>query len=249
MRNLTILPAILAVSTLTAQVPEPRPTISISASGKVTPRADLAIVVLSIHASAPLAVDALDQNTRKMQEVQAKLTSLGYKADHIHFSGNRFSSAGQGMYYPGRERPTGFDVFDNFLVYLDGPDLKDTATLNAKVGTLLDELSKIGAGPPGGPMPASQMGGSLVVFTLKSPEPYEKQAYQQALDKARPLADEIAQRMKVQINGIDGVASAGVIRSMMPMDGPLEEIPYEYLSSTLEEVPVRITVNVRYSYK
>jgi hypothetical protein len=30
---------------------------------------------------------------------------------------------------------------------------------------------------------------------------------------------------------------------------PLEEVPYEYVSSSMDEVPVRVRVDVRYSYK
>src|SRR5271166_3704215 len=102
---------------------------------------------------------------------------MGYREEQIHFSGNRFSPSGQGVYYPGRERPTGFDVYNNLYIYLDGPDLKDIAAFNAKVSTLLDELSKIGAGPSNMPISAASMGGSSVVaFTVKSPAAYEKQA-------------------------------------------------------------------------
>jgi uncharacterized protein YggE len=252
MRNSSVFMGILAVAGLVtpvlAQIAEHQ-TISISATGKVAARPDLAVVYLSIRASAPLAADALDQNSRKVREVQAKLTSLGYQPDHIRFSGNRFTPPGGGVYYGGRERPTGFDVFNNFYVYLDGQDLKDAAAFNAKVAALLDELSKIGAGPINGPMPVSMAAGAVVVFTVKSPESYEKQAYQQALDKARPLADDVARSMKVQITGIDSVYTSGAVRSMMPVGYPLDELPYEYLSSSIDEVPVRVTLNVRYSYR
>lgn len=254
MRDFRALPCVLAVVALAApvvaQTPVPQPGISVSASGKVTARADLAIVFLSTRASSPLAADALDQNNKKVKEVQAKLASMGYREDQIHFSGNRFSPSGQGVYYPGRERPTGFDVYNNLYIYLDGTDLKDIATFNAKVSTLLDELSKIGAGPSNMPISATSMGGaSVVAFTVRSPAVYEKQAYQQAMDKAQPIAEDIGQRMKVKITGIEGVTSSSAARAVMGMATPLDEIPYDYLSSSFEEVPIRVSVNVRYSYK
>jgi uncharacterized protein YggE len=169
----------------------------------------------------------------------------------VRFSGNRFSPAGQGVYYGGRERPTGFDVYNNLHVYLDGADLKDIGTFNAKVSTLLDELSKLGAGPSTMPISSSSMGGaSVVAFTVKAPAAYEKQAYQLAMEKARPIAEDIAQRMKVQITGIEAVSSsAPVPRPVMGIATPFDEIPYEYLSSSLEEVPIRVGVNVHYSYR
>ena len=114
-------------SPLAAQSPAAPPTISVNSTGKVSARADLAIVFLSTRASAPLAVDALEQNERKVNEVRAKLVSLGCREEQIRFTGHKFSPPGQGVYYPGRERPTGYDVYNNLYVYLDGPELKDTA--------------------------------------------------------------------------------------------------------------------------
>lgn len=141
-------------------------------------------------------------------------------------------------------------MYNDLYVYLDGADLKDVGTFNAKVSTLLDELSKLGAGPSTIPISSSSMGGSSVVaFTVKTPAAYEKQAYQLAMEKARPIAEDIAQRMKAQVTGIAAVNSSSVPRPVMGIATPLDEIPYEYLSSSLEEVPIRAGVNVCYSYK
>jgi len=252
MRTVRILRGLVAICALLAPVLAQTvpPGISVNSAGKVNARADLAIVFLSTRSSSPLAADALDQNNKKVKEVQGKLASLGYKEEQIHFSGNRFSPAGQGVYYPGRERATGFDVYNNIYVYLDGPELKDIAAFNAKVGTLLDELSKIGAGPSSMPISVASMGGaSVVAFTVKAPATYEKQAYQKAIERARPIAEDIAQRMKVQITGVETVTLLQANRPMMGVTTPLDELPYEYISSSLEEVPVRVHVNVRYTYK
>lgn len=243
--------AVLALAAAAvAQTPEPQPSISANVSGRVTARADLAIVFLTTHTSASLAVDALEQNNKKVHEIQARLTALGYTEKQFHFSGNRFSPAGQGVYYPGRERPTGFDVYNNLYVYLDGPEVRDTAALNSKVGTLLDEMSKLGAGPANAPASNSFAGGaSVVAFTVKAPTEYEKQAYQKAVEKARPVADGIAQAMKVQITGIASVYTTTFSRAISGMATLLDDLPYEYLSSSPNEVPIRVNVNVRYTYK
>ena len=241
---------VLCALAAVAQTSEPRPTISVSSVGKVSARADLGVVFLSTRTSAPLAADALEQNNKKVKEVQAKLSALGYTESQIHFSGNRFSPAGQGMYYAGGQRPTGFDVYNNLYVYIEGADLKDLGALNAKLSTLLDELSKLGATPASMPISSASMGGSSVVaFTVKAPAAYERQAFQQALDKARPIADDIAQRMKVQITGIEGVNSSPIARPTSGFPTPLDEIPYEYFSSSIEDVPIRVNISVRYTYK
>ncbi len=249
MRIAAVLAVFALAATVVAQTPEPSPGISVSASGKVDARADLAIVFLSTRASAALAADALEQNAKKVREVREKLVSMGYREEQIHFSGNRFAPAGQGVYYPGRERPTGFDVYNNLTLYLDGPELKDIDALNAKVGAVLDELSKIGAGPVTSPVVSSTWNASVVAFTVKDPAPYEKQAYQVAMDRARAMADDIAERMKGKITGIESVTSSLYGRQVMGVATPLNEMPYDYLSLSPDDVLVRVTVNVRYSYK
>jgi len=229
-----------------------RPAIQVSSAGKAVAKPDLAIAFLQVRSSAPLANDALEQNKKKVAEVKAKLVSLGYKDEQIRFTGNRFSPTGQGMYYPGGQRPTGFDVYNNLYVTLDASDLKSIDGFNTKLGTLLDELSKIGAQTINMPISSISMGGaSVVAFTVRDAAAYEKKAYQDAMDKARPIADDIAKRMKVAITGIESVNIAQQGRQQMyggPAN-PLDELPYEYLSSSIDEVPVRVRLDVRYSYK
>jgi uncharacterized protein YggE len=229
-----------------------RPTISVNADGKASAKADIAIVFMSVRSTSPLAADALDQNNKKVQDVKARLTALGYKDDQVKFSGNRFAPTGSGIYYPGGQRPTGFDVYNNLSIYLDPQLLNDVAQFNARVSSLLDELSKVGASPTNTPISTMSMGGSSVVaFSVKDPAPYEKQASLQALEKARSLADEVARRMKVEITGIQWTSVSPMARSgAQELAGtPLEEVPYEYFSSSMDEVPVRVRVDVRYTYK
>jgi uncharacterized protein YggE len=124
-------------------------------------------------------------------------------------------------------------------------------SLYARVGTLLDEMGKLGAVPDTMPISRMSMGGaSIVAFTVKDPSAQEKEAYLQAIEKARPIAGDIARRMKVQITGIDSVISS-TTRGMIVggPSTPLEELPYEYISSSIDEVPIRVQIDVRYSYK
>jgi hypothetical protein len=70
------------------------------------------------------------------------------------------------------------------------------------------------------------------------------------MDKARPIADDIAKRMNVRITGIASVNPSVMSRSaVMGPSNPLEEIPYEYLSSSIDEVPIRVRLNVVFTFK
>jgi hypothetical protein len=231
----------------------PKPTIGVNATGKASAKPDVAIVFLSVRSTAPLAADALDQNNKKIQDVKARLAALGYKDEQVKFTGNRFAPSGAGIFYPGGQRPTGFDVYNNLYVYLDPALLNDIAQFNAQVSKLLDEISKVGATPNNTPISNLSMGGSsIVAFAVKDPAPYEKQAMLQALEKARSDADEIAARMKVQITGIESTSTTrsgrtGIIAGLQ--SSPLDDVPYEYFSSSMDEVPIRVSVNVRYTFK
>ncbi len=229
-----------------------RQMIQVNAAGRAVVKPDLAIVFLQVRSSSPLANDALEQNRKKIAEVTAKLKSMGYKDEQIRFSGNRFSPVGGGVYYGGPQRPTGFDVYNNLYVTLAGVDLAGADEFNAKVGVLLDEASKAGAQTVNMPISSMSMGGaSIVAFTIKDPAPSEKKAYDDAIEKARPVADEIARRMKVAITGMEIVSLSEQTRQQIYGGGPnpLDELPYEYLSSSINEVRVRVRLDIRFSYK
>ncbi len=228
-----------------------KPHISVTSEGKAIVKPDLAVVFLNIKSTSPLAADALSQNSKKVDEVKARLAALGYKDDKVRFSGNRFAPAGSGMgFYYGGQRPTGFDVYNFLLVLLGGSDLKDANSLNTSVSNILDEMSKLGATPYEMPISRTSMGGaSVVAFTVQDPSASEKAAYLEAIDEARPIADDIARRMKVQITGVESVTSAEQSRFQEQYPNPLDELPYQYFSASMEEVPVRVRLTVTFSYK
>jgi len=111
-----LLIALICMGTLSLSAQEnQKPMISVSADGKASAKADIAIVLMSVRSTSPLAADALEQNNKKVEDVKGRLTALGYKDAQVKFTGNRFAPSGAGIFYPGGQRPTGFDVYNNFL--------------------------------------------------------------------------------------------------------------------------------------
>jgi len=225
--------------------------LSVSVQGKVNAKADLAIVFMTVRSTAPLAADALEENDKKLDGIKTRLKALGYKDEQVKLGGARFGPAGGGAYYGGGQRTPGFDAYNSVFIYIEGPEINDSTQFSKRVSTLLDELSKEGA-------TASNLsnvnitlgGGSEVLFALKDPAPYEKQATQQALDRARPLADEIAGRMKVSITGVLSLSVSPAARAAAGVPAAtLDEIPYDYFSSSVDAVPVQVHVNITYTYK
>ncbi len=113
---------------------------------------------------------------------------------------------------------------------------------------MLDELSKLGASPFQMPISRISMGSSsIIAFTAKDPAPYEKRATPQTIEKARPIPDDIARRMKVEM--VDSVTPVRAERVREAYPTPLDETGYEYISSSTEEIPIRVSLVVRYAFK
>ncbi len=89
-------------------------------------------------------------------------------------------------------------------------------------------------------------GTSALVFAVENPEAYEKQAYQEAMEKAKPIAEEIAQKMGVKLAGIQSV-TAGAVTVVRPAGG--YEIEYAYIASSPDDLSVRANVVVHYAFK
>jgi uncharacterized protein YggE len=229
--------------------PEFRNFISVSSTGKVKAKPDVCVAVLEVRSAAPLAADALQQNEKKASEVAAKLKELGVEGEGIRFSGNQFTPSGGGrVYMPGGQRPTGFEVYNVIEVRMKNPDLSNFEAISKKVATLLDELGKIGAGilPPD--LSRFSMGGSSAVyFAVERAEEYEKQAYEKAIERARPIAEEIAKKMGVKVTGIHSVQSTGGVTAPRPPGG--YEFEFSHFASSPEDLAVRATVVVNFSFK
>ena len=225
--------------------------LSVSVQGKVTAKADLAIVFMTVRSTAPLAADALEENNKKLEGIKARLSALGYKDEQVKFGATRFGPSGGGAYYGGGQRLTGFDAYNSLFIYIEGPEINDAAQFSKRVSTLLDELSKQGATPTNfSNVNFAMGGGSEVIFSIKDPAPYEKQAAEQALDKAQPLAEEVAGRMKVNITGVSSMSVSPTGRSAAGVPAAtLDEVPYDYFSSSADAVPVQVHVSITYIYK
>jgi uncharacterized protein YggE len=149
-------------------------------------------------------------------------------------------------------RPTGFDVTRSFQVMVKDIDPARTDELNARISSLLDDLSRAGASIMTSAISSASLGGySAVTFAVQDPAKYEKMAYEAAIDQARPVADEIAKKIGVKITGIDSVRSniqqsaQQAARSAYGLDSP----DFAYYSNSPDEITIRVNAAVNYSVK
>lgn len=222
--------------------------ISVSMSGKVRAKPDLCLALLEMRSSAPLAADALQQNEKKVADITTKLKELGIKDSEIHWAGNQFSPSGGGrMYMPGGQRPTGFEVYNILEIRMKNPDLSNPEKFLARMASLLDELGKIGAGMLSPDLSRYSLGGSsAIAFAVENPEAYEKQALDNAIERAKPIAEQIAQKMGVKLTGIHSVQS-NATSPARPIGG--YEIEYAYIASSPDDLFVRTNAVVHFSFK
>ena len=249
MISLVILLLCFGVTPLAGQGQSEQPTlITVSSSGKVKAKPDLCLTVLEMRSSAPLAADALQQNDKKVAEITAKLKELGIKDSEIHWVGNQFSPPGGGrMYMPAGQRPTGFEVYNILEVRMKNPDISNMDKFLSKIASLLDEAGKIGAGMLSPDLSRYSLGGSsAIAFAIENPEVYEKQAYESAIERAKPIAEQLAQKLGVKITGIHSVQTS-ITSPVRPVGG--YEIGYTYVASSPEDLSVRANVVVNFSFK
>jgi uncharacterized protein YggE len=228
--------------------------ITVSSNSQVFARPDLGILILTIQSSAPLAADALRQNTRKAGDVQAALAALGYSADSFKISPAVFTRAG-GRYYPDQPSVTGIQAEQFIYVFFGSDQLKDQSQLGQRVAATIDALTKSGAAAAN-PFPQQQT--AMVVYTVKDPLPYEGRALQEALGRARDGADAIAKKMGVEISGLHSVSTGflrgGVVGGVITpypqaAQNALAELPYHFYSTRADQVAITADATVNYDLR
>ncbi len=148
---------------------------------------------------------------------------------------------------PGGQRPTGFEVYNVMEIRIKNPDVANLGKFTARIASLLDELGKLGAGMLSPDLSRYSLGGSsAVVFALENFEPYEKLAYEQAIERAKPIAEQLARKLGVKLTGVYSVQS-NAFQASRPMGG--YEIGYSYIASSPDDLFVRANAAVSFAFK
>jgi hypothetical protein len=176
-----------------AETPSP-PSISVDADGKVTATPDLARLTLEVETQAPTAAAAGQANAKQANALLAavkpvlspedKLRTLGYRLLPVHA-------------YKDKSSP---------------PEIKGYRAVNqlevkvldvARLGTVIDTAMKNGATRVNGPY-----------WSHSRFEELQRQAAVNALERARRLAEALAQAAGLKIKGVEKISTA--IRIIAP---------------------------------
>jgi uncharacterized protein YggE len=228
--------------------------ITASRAGTAFAKPDLGILIMAIRSTAALVQDAASENAAKAKSAVAALAALGYPPERYKLTSVVFGRP-QVSYY-GQMQPepevTGYEASQLVYVFFEGPDLSDTEQLSQKEAAAIEALRKAGAVPNTLERPAPpQAQTEMIVYTVKDSDPYEQQALQQALERARQAAMDIAKSMQVQVTGLNSVRTGFLTRAYPLRAGltPIEGLPYRFYSARSDQVEISASATVEYSFK
>jgi uncharacterized protein YggE len=177
-----------------------RQTISVSETGEVYAKPDLAITTFSVLTEALTVAEAMESNTQKMNAVIEAVKAEGVEDKDLkttNFSINpRYEYYGVSSYYPSGNRVlAGYEVSQSLQV-----KIRDLA----KVGKIVQIATEKG----------SNQSGDLQ-FTIEEQDALKQQAREEAIAKAKTKAQNLAQSLGVKLVRITNFSESG-------------EMPYYY---------------------
>jgi uncharacterized protein len=187
--NLLLLAVCFSCLAATGQTAEPTltsPTIAVEAEGQVTAVPDLALLNLEVETKAPQAEAASQENSRRSDGL-LKALKQGFPEDQVKTLGYRLSPV-----YAAKDKSSppeikGYQAVHRFQVKVKGP---------ARLGAIIDLALKNGASGVSGP-----------VWAHSRQEDLQREAAVAALERARHLAEVLAQAQGLKIKGVEKIST------------------------------------------
>ena len=176
----------LAATGQTAEPPVTSPTIAVEAEGKVAAVPDLALLNLEVETKAPQAEAASQENSRRADGL-LKALKQGFPEDQVKTLGYRLSPV-----YAPKDKTSppeikGYQAVHRFQVKVKGP---------ARLGAIIDLALKSGASGVSGPF-----------WAHSRLEDLQREAAVAALERARRLAEALAQAQGLKIKGVEKIST------------------------------------------
>jgi uncharacterized protein YggE len=226
--------------------------ITVIRNGTVFAKPDIGILAMELRSTAALAEEAVAANGQKAKDVSAALTKLGYAPDGFQITSVIIGQGGGPYYGPAQPAITTYEASQYVYVFFQAADLSDVVKLTEKSVAVLEALRKAGAVPANTVGPRSpQTQGGMIIYTIKDSDPFERQALQKAIARARDAAQDLATGMQVQITGVRNIRASALGGNYMPRSGLsyLEGLPYRFYSTKSDEIGISANVSVDYDFK
>jgi len=233
----------VAVAQAQEEAATPANVISVTAVGEAKGTPDVLKVNLMVSTTTPLAADALAQNTKKVSDLMAQLATVGVAKEAVESGGQTVSPAREGYSGPGSSA-SGFTASETLTITIKGDAVKNGPD---RIGTILDAGSKIGAvsAVPDYSARYGEGGPAMASYTVSDPDALRAAALQQAVGRARSLAEKAAAVMGVRLGDLRSVTIPREDSSRYYGGGMTEA---EITSSSPTTISVSVAATVQYEF-
>ncbi len=214
---------------------ETKNTITVSETGKIYAKPDLALTSFSVVAEAKTVSEAMTENTQKMNAIIAAMKDQGIEEKDLKTTSFSIYPRYEWQrveieiypYPPGKRVLVGYEVRQSLQVKIREM---------AKIGDIIQEATDTGA---------NQVGN--LQFTIDQEDELKKEARGQAIDKAKTKAQELASQLGVSLVRITNFSeSAALPYFYAPMREMAEDMDGGVPQIETGENLVSVTVSITY---
>ncbi len=177
----------LAATGPTAAAAVASPTIAVEAEGKVAAVPDLALLTVEVETRAPQAEAAAQENSRRAEALIKALKQTLGSEDQVKTLGYRLNPVYAPKDKTGPPEIKGYQAVNRLQVKVHGP---------GRLGAIIDLALKNGASGINGPF-----------WEHSQAEELQRQAAVAALERARRLAEDLAQSQGLKIKGVEKIST------------------------------------------
>lgn len=160
--------------------------VSFTAEGRAFAKPDIAQIVVAVKTDrVKEAVQAVQDNTEKMNNVVNKIKELGIEEKDIETTSYRLNPVYDYNRNTGERTLAGYDVYQEVTIKIRDLD---------KVGEVIEATTSVGA---------NQVGN--ISFTIDDPEEVKKEAREEAVAKAKKKAKEMAELTGIKLGKLVNV--------------------------------------------
>lgn len=217
---------------------ETKNTITVSETGKIYAKPDLALITFSVVNEAKTVTEAMSGNTKNMNAIISVMKDEGIEEKDLKTTSFSIYPRYEWQkieteiypYPPGKRVLIGYEVRQSLQVKIREM---------AKIGDIIQGATDAGA---------NQVGS--LQFTIDQEDELKKQARGQAIDKAKAKAQELAQQLGVNLVRITNFSESGVAPRFYGLmkevaEGMGGEAPQIETGENLVSVTVSITYEIR----
>ncbi|PIR06288.1 hypothetical protein COV54_02815 [Candidatus Jorgensenbacteria bacterium CG11_big_fil_rev_8_21_14_0_20_38_23] len=243
--SLTVLTGVFIVNKLKegqyiGQEIETRNTITVSDTGEIYAKPDLAVIDFSVISEAKTVAGTMVENTKKMNAVIEAVKGQGVEAKDLKTTSFNIYPRYEYQrieieiypYPPGKRVLVGYEVTQSLEVKIRDME---------KIGNVIEGATAAGANEVGS-----------LQFTIDKEEEFKKQARKEAIEKAKTKAKELASQLGVSLVRITNFSESNVIPYFYGLEKAVErtglgggETPQIETGENKIEVTVSITYEIR----